>query len=83
MADAGLFSFLPNVCCLKVVRAVTGSALTTRGRLSATGGFPFFLPKAYGSAGYAPKNADVCASRLLVNVKVADAIAEKTGKPQI
>lgn len=36
--------------------------------------------KAYKSAGYAPKNAEVCASKLLTNAKVADAIAEKTGK---
>ena len=36
--------------------------------------------KAAKSAGYSSKNADVCASQLLVNPKVADAIAEKTGK---
>jgi phage terminase small subunit len=36
--------------------------------------------RAYRSAGYANKNADVCASQLLVNPKVAAAIAAKQGE---
>lgn len=36
--------------------------------------------KAYKSAGYAERNAEVCASQLLRNPKVAEAISAKTGK---
>jgi phage terminase small subunit len=36
--------------------------------------------KAYKSAGYAHKNAEVCASQLLRNPKVAAAVAGKTAK---